>query len=431
VTDFTTSTATNAAKQPIELTDEFKRALYIMEHTNRSLYLTGKAGTGKSTLLQHFLATTSKHVVVLAPTGIAAINVGGETIHSFFRFPARFIRPDELKKLDNWKFKDRIDTILIDEISMVRADMIDNIDQFLRINTENYSEPFGGIQLIMIGDIFQLSPVVEPQLKQFFESAYTSPFFFDGKVFGELNFEKIELTKIFRQKDETFIRILNNVRANRLSAEDLRTLNTCFNPPRIRDTKGKNFINLTTTNDNAARINNVYLMGIKDPGQVYHAKISGDFDMKNCPTDEHLHLKPGAQIMMIKNNSEGNWVNGTIGKLVRCEENYVVVEIDGEQHEVHPEKWDKIKYDIGSDIYAKSTGTFTQLPIKLAWAITIHKSQGLTFDKAIIDFGYGTFAHGQAYVALSRCRSLYGLLLKRPMRMADIIMDKRVKEFLG
>jgi ATP-dependent DNA helicase PIF1 len=420
-----------------KLTEKFKEAFDLMEYTKENIYLTGKAGTGKSTLLQYFMQNTAKHVVVLAPTGIAAINVGGETIHSFFGFPARFINPREIKERKNWRCFP--DAIIIDEISMVRADMIDNIDYFLRLNMNNPSEPFGGVQMIMIGDIYQLSPVVEAELMHFFETAYNTPFFFSANVFGEGSLHKIELDHIFRQTDIEFINVLNRVRSNEMLDDDIKYLNKRFNP---MAQKHEDFIiYLSTTIKAAAYYNNTQLIKIKKPEHSFKAQIKGSFDPKSFPTEDLLLLKEGAQVMMIRNDLEkGRWVNGTLGKVANIEvfdngnEQYkeVYVEIEKTQHLIKIEEWGKVKYDLsGDEVKANNVGTFIQLPLKLAWALTIHKSQGQTFEKAIIDFGYGTFAHGQAYVALSRCKTIEGMYLQRPIRRKDIIMDEAVKTFMN
>lgn len=397
--------------------------------------------TGKSTLLQYFQQNTKKEIVVLAPTGIAAVNVGGETIHSFFKFPARFINPNEIKQRLSWNCFPK--AIVIDEISMVRADMIDNIDQFLRLNMDNPELPFGGVQMIMIGDIYQLSPVVEPELTRFFETAYETPFFFSANVFGECKLNKIELTHIFRQNDGMFIEVLNRVRSNKIVDEDIRYLNKRFNP---RAQKVEDYIiYLSTTIKAASSYNAMQLTKIHKPEFEFIAQVSGKFDPKSFPTEKHLMLKEGAQVMLIRNDSEGRWINGTIAKIdeIRSEtfhnfstkkdevENMIFVKVGERKYRVKESEWGKVKYDLSGDtIKSENTGKFTQFPLKLAWAMTIHKSQGQTFEKAIIDFGYGTFAHGQAYVALSRCKSIEGLYLQRPLRRKDIIMDEAVTKFM-
>jgi ATP-dependent DNA helicase PIF1 len=416
-----------------QLTDKFKEAFDLMENTNDPIYLTGKAGTGKSTLLHYFMQNTRKHVVVLAPTGIAAVNVGGETIHSFFGFPARFINPREIKTRKNWNCFP--DAIIIDEISMVRADMMDNIDYFLRLNMNRPEVPFGGVQMILIGDIYQLNPVVEPELHSFFESAYETPFFFSANVFGECTLNKIELDHIFRQTDVEFINVLNRVRSNEMIDSDIKYLNKRFNPTAQ---KSEDFIiYLSTTIKAAAYYNAMQLIKIKKPEYSFKAEVKGNFDPKAFPTEELLLLKEGAQVMMIRNDTEsGHWINGTLGKVaqfIKTEEGTeVYVNLNGRTYLIETSEWGKIKYDLsGDEIKASNVGTFVQLPIKLAWAMTIHKSQGQTFEKAIIDFGYGTFAHGQAYVALSRVKSIDGLYLQRPIRRKDIIMDDCVKTFMN
>lgn len=407
-------------------TDEFRNIFTVIETTKFPVFLTGFAGTGKSTFLQYFIENTSMKPVILAPTGVAAVNVGGVTLHSFFRFPPHYLPRNRVQKLRDWRFSGRLKAIVIDEISMVRADMVDNIDQFLRLNMDK-DEPFGGVKIIMIGDVNQLSPVVEQDLTMIFERAYTSPYFFDAKIFRQVNLVQCQLTQIFRQKDPKFISILNNVRNGKLTQADAYTLNK-----RVRRTLDGDYITLTTTNKAADGINNAKLSKLKTETRTYEAKIEGDFDSRYYPTAQLLTLKVGAQVMTLRNGQR--YYNGTICTVKELHDNSVVVEIvDNEDSnltysvELRPVEYERIEYvvDEDGDVTHKQVGKFTQLPLKLAWAITIHKSQGLTFDKVLIDLGFGSFAHGQTYVALSRCKSLEGLALSRPISKRDIIFDGR------
>lgn len=415
----------------IELTDEFRNAFELMEKSKECLYLTGKAGTGKSTLLRYFRAKTKKKVVVLAPTGIAAINVNGQTIHSFFHLPPRFIQKKEVKLLGKTRtVVQKIDTVIIDEASMVRADLMDGIDYALRLNRSD-KRPFGGAQVILIGDLLQLPPVVRKDMKDFFERIYNTPFFFSAKVFRETTLRTIELTHIFRQKDPTFVTLLNAIRDHVQTDQHLDTLNRRIV---VEEEQGGAYITLTTKNDLAERINNERLMKIQAPLFTFTAHVSGEFEEKDYPTEFNLVLKKDAQIMMIKNDTEQKrWVNGSLGHVVELSDDRVKVKINGRIYEVLRDRWEKIQYiyDPQTDrVEPKVVGVFEQFPIRLAWAITIHKSQGQTFDDVVVDIGDGAFAHGQVYVALSRCTSLNGVRLKNKISHKDIIFDHRVKEFL-
>jgi ATP-dependent exoDNAse (exonuclease V) alpha subunit len=406
-------------------TDEFTECLDLIERTNGPFFITGNAGTGKSTFLQWYLENTPDSPVVLAPTGVAAVNVGGTTIHSFFKFPPRYQTLDSIHYDAKWKFHHSLRVLVIDEISMVRADMLDNIDIFLRKNMQNDS-PFGGVKVIMIGDLRQLPPVVEESLSKFFNDVYTSPFFFSAKVFEETNMTRYTLTHCFRQSDPDFIRILNNVRDGRLTLQDSHQLNK-----RVRHTVTGSAIMLTTTNNTADAYNQLELNKIISEPHTYNAEIDGDFQAKFYPTSESLVLKTGAQVMMLRNGQ--GYCNGTICTVEEMTNDYVCVSIETDDPE-HPRKvyikpvsWERIEYDsVDGAVTHRQVGKFTQLPLKLAWAITMHKSQGLTFDRVKIDFGRGSFAHGQTYVALSRCRTLEGISLMRSITKRDIVFDASV-----
>lgn len=414
----------------IELTDEFKQTFALMENSKDCLYITGKAGTGKSTLLRYFREKTNKKIAVLSPTGIAAITVNGQTIHSFFQFPPRFIQPSEVKLLGKTRqLVQKVDTIIIDEASMVRADIMDGIDYSLKINRSN-DAPFGGAQIILMGDLFQLPPVVRADMKEFFDKKYSSPYFFSASVFEKVAIRCIELTHIFRQKDPQFIALLNNIREGSHTEGDLKFLNSRV----VGETTEKStYITLTPKNDDAARINAEHLAKINEPPQTFTAIIADDFKESEYPNEFHLVLKKNAQVMMIRNDTEQKrWVNGSLGHVEKLTTTSIRVNINGNVHEVLREKWEKIQYKYNPEtesVEPEVIGTFEQFPVRLAWAITIHKSQGQTFDDVDIDIGDGAFAHGQVYVALSRCTSLEGIRLKRNISRRDVIFDHRVREF--
>ena len=425
----------------LDLNEQFLYALHVMEETNKNVFITGKAGTGKSTLLQYFRNTTKKNIAVLALTGVAAVNVKGQTIHSFFGFKPD-ITPDivkEIKPIDKTIYK-RIDAIVIDEISMVRADLLDCIDVFLRLYGKKKSLPFGGIQMIFIGDLYQLPPVVTSREKHFFIGHYKSPYFFDAiAIEAGFEMEFIELSKVYRQRDEGFLRLLNAIRNNTASDIDLEDINSRYIPD-FKEADSDFYIYLTTTNDIASAINNERLSMINGKVYSYNGSLKGDFDIKSLPTSMEISFKIGAQVMLLNNDSMGRWINGTIGRVldiekgIKGEPDIIWVELpDGEKVDVMPYRWEmyEFHYDKKSGIVISDVvGTFTQYPLKLAWAVTIHKSQGMTFDRVIIDIGRGTFSHGQLYVALSRCTTLNGIVLKRPIAKKHIFMDRRVVDFV-
>ena len=418
----------------LEVTPEFSRSFDLMENTTQHLYITGKAGTGKSTLLQYFKEKTKKKIVVLAPTGIAAINIGGSTIHSFFRFPPRLISRDEIRKIrERQGLFAALDTVVIDEVSMVRADVMDGIDYSLRVNRDRIDEPFGGVQVILIGDLFQLPPVVEKGFEEYFEDMFQSPFFFSAHVFHQVHLTKIELQRVFRQQDPEFIGLLNKVRNNQIHPSEVQQLNRRYTPDLTCDENDLAII-LTSTNALASGINSAKLDTLNTKEYCFDAVVQADFDEKSYPTDKRLRLKQGAQVMMVKNDANKRWANGTLGVVQKLSNDSVKVSFEGSSCMVEPSSWEKIEYEYDREkgrIEPVVTGSFRQYPIKLAWAMTVHKSQGKTFDKVIIDLGNGAFAHGQAYVALSRCRSFDGIRLVNPIKDSDVILDPRVRGFLG
>ncbi len=418
-------------REEIKITEEFEDALCLMEETDRNIFITGKAGTGKSTLLKHFCEKTEKSVVILAPTGISAVNIKGSTIHSFFLFPFGVVRRDDVKNLyHKAEIFENLETIVIDEISMVRADILDAIDYSLRMN-RGKDLSFGGVQIIAFGDLFQLPPVVMGQERAYFADQYDGVYFFNANCFEEADFEKVQLTKIFRQKDTTFQKLLNRIREKTLSQEDFATLNARCCADKDRHVPA---ITLSSTNAIADKINMTKLGFVSGTEQVFKAKLKGDFHKKDCPVEPELKLKVGAQVMFVKNDTETpkRWVNGTIGVIKKLGQHYALVKVGDKAHRVEKSVWEVYDYRYNSgtkEIDKFEKGSFAQLPLKLAWAVTIHKSQGKTFKKVIIDLGYGAFTHGQTYVALSRCTDITGLYLKNPLRPRDIIIDQKVIDF--
>jgi len=425
----------------LDFSKEAKEALRVMEKTQESLFLTGRAGTGKSTLLNYFRQNTKKNVAVLAPTGVAAVNVDGQTIHSFCGFTPKTSLKN-VKKLPKWddrvEILKHLDAIIIDEVSMVRADLMDMLDKFLRLNSKDSLLPFGGKQMIFIGDLYQLPPVVVSAEKAAFDQLYESPYFFDAKVFKEFSFKFIELETVYRQTDNKFIALLNAIRNKSADDGHLAELNKRFDPN--AEFKDDDFtICLASTNQVADFINEDRLYTLKTPLKTYTGHITGNYDERQIPTDINLKLRVGAQVMLLNNDSAGRWINGTMGKIVEIDKggkdeyDGIIVELEtGETETVFPHTWEMFEYGLSPEkmLKTKTVGRFTQYPLRLAWALTIHKSQGKTFDRVILDLGRGTFAHGQLYVALSRCRTLEGLSLKQPLKKQHILMDWRVVKFI-
>ena len=422
----------------------FETAERFVKWTGRSVFLTGKAGTGKTTFLRYMTETVGKRFVVLAPTGVAAINAGGSTIHSFFQLPLCPYLPDVKELVTEYQMpennrslkKERVkiirtlDLLIIDEISMVRADLLDAVDMTLRRYRRN-DKPFGGVQLLMIGDAQQLSPVVRENERHYMAQVYPSPYFFHSKALQKLDYVTIELQKVHRQKDERFLEILNAIRENRTDQKTLDSLNARVNAFSGNDEE--EVIRLTTHNAQADEVNARKLAEL--PGEAYEfaADIDGDFPENIYPADEVLTLKKGAQVMFIRNDSNGEYYNGKIGKIEEIGPGGVVsvADSDGGLVTVAPVDWENSQYVLDEDtkeIRQSIAGTFRQIPLRIAWAITIHKSQGLTFDKVIIDAG-AAFAFGQVYVALSRCRSLEGISLDTPVRSSSIYSDMHVADF--
>lgn len=429
---------------------EFQNALQILNFTHRSLFLTGKAGTGKSTFLRYIAATTKKKHIVLAPTGIAAINAGGSTLHSFFKLPFHPLLPNDsqysirnLRKTmkyngEKCKLLREVELIIIDEISMVRADIIDFIDKVLRVYNRNMREPFGGKQMLFVGDIYQLEPVVRDEDRQLLHPFYPSAFFFDAKVFQQMQLVSIELTKVYRQNDPTFIALLDHIRTSAVTATDLYTLNHQVGA-QIDTAANGLAITLSTRRDTVDYINSTRLRELEGETTLFEGVIEGDFPENNLPSPLHLELKVGAQVLFVRNDKEKRWVNGTLGTITGFTQNeedapgtIQVCTEDGAELDVEREIWDNIKYSFNEKeqkIEEQTIGTFRQFPIRLAWAITVHKSQGLTFRYVKIDFSGGVFAGGQTYVALSRCTSLQGISLQKPIRPEDIFIKSEVIRF--
>ncbi len=463
-------------------TPEFKRALDLVTFTRNSIFLTGKAGTGKSTFLKYVCATTKKKHVVLAPTGIAAINAGGATLHSFFKLPFHPLVPDDSRFSSSTKLRaflrynklhckliKELELIIIDEISMVRADIIDFIDRILRIYSGNMREPFGGKQMLLVGDVFQLEPVVTRDESDILRRFWETPYFFSAHVFSQMRLVSIELSKVYRQNDRTFITVLDHIRTNTASALDLQLINTAYHEQDTQTEQGGNsqeedmggdqsksddemdgidgmgsmeelvekelVITLATRRDTVDIINSSRLARLPGDTCTFVGEVKGDFPETMMPSPKELELKVGAQVIFVKNDMDKRWVNGTLGVItaIDLEGKYLYITTDtGEEFDVEKEQWANVRYTYNEEekkIEEEELGVYVQFPVRLAWAITIHKSQGLTFNRVNIDMTGGAFAGGQSYVALSRCRSLEGLSLTKKIERSDVFVNPAIVAF--
>ncbi len=424
---------------------EFQNAWKLLQFTHRSVFLTGKAGTGKSTFLKYICANTRKSHIVLAPTGIAAVNVGGQTLHSFFKLPFKPLVPDDPEFAKNFKQRmkygkplqkliKKLELIIIDEISMVRADIIDFVDRILKVYSGNSREPFGGKQLLLVGDIFQLEPVITPDMRDILARYYPNPYFFSARALTQLQMVSVELKKVYRQSDTGFIQMLERIRVGRPDGDDLKCINSkVVAANNFVEKNGEMTMTLATRRDMVDSINTSRLEAIDAPEVVYTGEVRGEFPEASLPNTMRLSLKVGAQVVFVKNHPQQLWVNGTLGRVHTANTDNLIVETEtGQLHEVPLAVWSNIRYSYNEKkkkIEEEELGIFIQYPVKLAWALTIHKSQGLTFSNVNIDIGSGTFSSGQAYVALSRCRSLEGLQLLTPINSRDIFVNPWIAKF--
>jgi ATP-dependent exoDNAse (exonuclease V) alpha subunit len=418
----------------IEINADFKEALNLISQTDDCVFISGNAGSGKTTFLRYYTGISKKKTVVLAPTGVAALNAGGETIHSFFKFKPNITAfKIKKKKLRNDSIYKKIETIIIDEASMLRCDLLDCIDRFLRLNRGALKTAFGGVQIVFIGDLRQLPPVVKREEKDIFNSLYSSPFFLSAKSLNECMLHTVELRKIYRQQDDNFIHLLNSVRTAKIGIEGINKLNSrVIKNSNFFSSPNKQFIYLTITNAKADKINYQYLSQIKDKEFEFIAETENISKEANAfPSQYKLVLKKGAQVMMLNNDSKGRWVNGSLGIVedikdaIDADRQIICVKFpNGRIESVEPYKWELFKYKWNEDlsqIETESAGFFKQYPLKLSWALTVHKSQGKTFENIIVDMEFGAFAPGQLYVALSRCPTLEGVNLVRPINRRDLL----------
>ena len=421
----------------LDISPQFAKAVELIENTSKHIFITGKAGAGKSTLLNYIKENCDKNIVVIAPTGVAALNVKGQTIHRFFSFPIN-VTPEKIMNFEVTPRVKRIykqlQTLIIDEASMLRADILDCIDVFLQIYGPNPDKAFGGVQLVLVGDLYQLPPVITNNELYYFSNRYSSPYFFSAEAYKKINPEIIELNKIYRQKDEKFINLLNRIRNNTANSMDLETLNQKY-----YQTDNQDFvITLTSTNKMADDVNKQKLNLLPTRSFTSQAVIDGNFSSEYFPTAEILELKEGTQIMFLNNDAKNRWVNGSLGKIESIQLNEdkirhlkVRLQDNAKLVDVFPYEWEIYKYSlVGKEIISDVIGSFCQFPVRLAWAVTIHKSQGQTFDNVCIDIGSGTFATGQLYVALSRCTSFEGINLRQKLLQRHILCDERVIRFM-
>lgn len=397
-----------------------------IERAEGGIFLTGRAGTGKTTFLKSFLDSTDLKAAVVAPSGIAALNAGGQTIHSLFKLPPAMIQPQDVRRVRDGRMLKALDLLVIDEVSMVRSDVMDAIDRSMRLH-RNVARPFGGVKLLCVGDSAQLPPVVRGDEEETLRSWFGGPYFFDAPSVKAMDWMAVELQQVFRQSEARFLELLDRLRRGKPSRDDAEILDARVvgAPPPYDAQAGDGAIVLTTTNEAARRINDVEMARLTSAEATYGAKVEGQFDERIFPTDSELVMRVGARVMILRNDPDKRWVNGTLGTVVDLGEKSVFVRIGRTTHEIEPAEWERFIYepDEKNAPQRKAVGIFRQIPLRPAWALTVHKAQGLTFDAVHVDFGRGAFAHGQTYVALSRCRTLGGLTLSRHLRRTDVLVD--------